>query len=100
LLTNAIKYSPQGEKIWIEIQSLKNKLVVSVKDQGIGIDKNQQKRIFDRLYQVTDAKEKNFPGLGMGLYISREIIKRHRGAIWVEGEKGKGSTFYFSLPLN
>lgn len=100
LLTNAIKYSPQGEKIWIEIQSLKNKLVVSVKDQGIGIDKNQQKRIFDRLYQVTDAKEKKFPGLGMGLYISREIIKRHRGAIWVEGEKGKGSTFYFSLPLN
>jgi signal transduction histidine kinase len=72
----------------------KNILVVAV------VDKNQQKRIFDRLYQVTDAKEKNFPGLGIGLYISREIIKRHRGAIWVEGEKGKGSTFYFSLPLN
>ncbi len=75
LITNASKYSPENTAIVI------------------------QAKIFERLYQVTDVTEKTFPGLGMGLYISKEIIKRHRGNIWVEGEKGKGSTFYFSLAL-
>ena len=78
----------------------KNDVTVSVTDDGIGIAKDQQKKIFDRLYQVTDDKEKTFPGFGMGLYISKEIISRHHGKIWVESEKGKGSTFFFSLPLH
>lgn len=98
LLTNAIKYSPQGKNIWINITEEKHRYLVSVKDEGIGINKTQQKKIFERLYQVTETKEKTFPGLGMGLYISKEIIKRHQGNIWVEGETGKGSTFYFTLP--
>lgn len=99
LITNAIKYSPAGKKIWLGLELEKNRVTVYVKDQGIGISKHQQKRIFDRLYQVNETKEKTFPGLGMGLYISKEIVKRHRGNIWVNGEKGQGSTFYFSLPL-
>ncbi len=99
LITNAIKYSPEGKHIKIAVKKSNSKAVVSVEDQGIGISKEQQKKIFERLYQVTDPHEKTFPGLGMGLYISKEIVKRHRGAIWVEGEKGKGSTFYFSLPI-
>ncbi len=98
LLTNAIKYSPSGSNIIVHIQKMEGKIVVSVADKGIGIDPTQRTKIFERLYQVTDPKEKTFPGLGMGLYISKEIVKRHRGNIWVEGEKGKGSTFYFSLP--
>jgi signal transduction histidine kinase len=55
--------------------------------------------IFEQFYQVTDAEEKNYPGLGIGLYISCEIVKRHRGQMWVESKKGKGTTFHFSLPL-
>jgi signal transduction histidine kinase len=55
--------------------------------------------IFEQFYQVTDAEEKNYPGLGIGLNISCEIVKRHRGQMWVEGKKGKGTTFHFSLPL-
>jgi K+-sensing histidine kinase KdpD len=99
LLTNAIKYSPPTKKIKVRVEKSGNFALVCVQDSGIGIAKEQQKRIFDRLYQVTDPKEKTFPGLGMGLYISKEIVKRHHGTIWVEGEKGKGSTFYFTLPL-
>jgi signal transduction histidine kinase len=99
LITNAVKYSPSGSKITITLQKEAGKVVVSVKDTGIGIAKDQHKKIFDRLYQVTDMQEKTFPGFGMGLYISKEIIKRHRGTIWVESEKGKGATFSFSLPL-
>lgn len=99
LITNAIKYSPEGKRIKIALKKSNSKAVVSVSDEGIGISKEQQKKIFERLYQVSDPHEKTYPGLGMGLYISKEIIKRHRGMIWVEGEKGKGSTFYFSLPI-
>lgn len=100
LVTNAIKYSPQESSITINLVRKQGKAVVSVTDSGIGIAKDQQKRIFERLYQVADMKEKTYPGFGMGLFISKEIIRRHKGTIWVESEKGKGSTFYFSLPLN
>lgn len=100
LLTNAIKYSPGDGVIIVSVKKDGNNARVSVSDRGIGIAKREQKKIFDRLYQVTDPKEKTFPGLGMGLYISREIIKRHKGKIWVESEKGKGSTFFFTLPLS
>ncbi len=99
LLTNAIKYSPQGGDIKVVVTIIERKAVVSVQDYGIGIPKDQYRKIFERLYQVTGQKEKTFPGLGMGLYISKEIIRRHRGNIWVESQKGKGTTFYFAIPL-
>lgn len=99
LITNAIKYSSEGTVIIIKVSKKGTKAIISVQDFGIGIAKVQQKKIFERLYQVTDRHEKTFPGLGLGLYISKVIINRHRGRIWVEGEKGKGSTFYFTLPL-
>lgn len=99
MLTNAVKYSPEGGKILVRSKVENKKAIVSVKDQGIGIDAKYQKKIFDRLYQVTDAKEKTYPGLGVGLYISAHIIKMHKGEMWVDSEKGKGSTFSFSLPL-
>lgn len=99
LITNSVKYSGKGKKIIVRVKKNTDNVVVSIRDFGIGIDKNKQKKIFEKLYQVTDPKEKTFPGLGLGLYISREIILRHEGKIWVESAKGKGSTFYFSLPL-
>ncbi len=99
LISNAIKYSSQEGKINVHSVINKDEVVVSIKDSGIGINKSEQSRIFDRLYQVTDEQEKTFPGLGMGLYISKEIIDKHNGKIWVESEKGKGSTFFFTLPI-
>jgi len=99
LLTNAIKYSGSGKKIIVSIQQKAKEVIVSVQDFGIGIKKSKQDKIFDRLYQVTDPEEKTYPGLGLGLYISKEIIDRHKGRIWVESEKNKGSTFSFSLPI-
>jgi signal transduction histidine kinase len=98
LLTNAIKYSPEGGDIIIKVLKEKEKVLLSIRDYGIGVDEDQKEKIFDRLYQAGGAKEKTYPGLGMGLFISKEIIKRHKGEIWVESEKGKGSTFYFTLP--
>lgn len=98
LLTNAIKYSPDGGKIIIQCKDLKTKLQVSVKDSGVGIDKNHLQKIFEKLYRVP-GKEKNIAqGLGIGLFVSSEIIKLHRGKIWAESKKGRGSTFYFTLP--
>lgn len=99
LITNAIKYSPDGKEIYVRLKKMDAKAVVSVQDFGIGIAKDQQNKIFERLYQVNGDTEKTFPGFGMGLFICKEIIKKNKGALWVESKKGKGSTFYFSLPM-
>ena len=98
-ITNAIKFSPNSRQIIVSVGKRNGMAQVSVKDFGIGIAKSEQSKIFERLYQVEDGEEKTFPGFGMGLYISRQIIKRHHGNIWAESAKGSGSTFYFSLPI-
>jgi hypothetical protein len=98
LLTNASKYSPHAKQIMIDIKKTNNKATVSIQDFGIGIAKQQQSKVFDRLYQVPDPEAKTFPGLGLGLYIAKEIIKRHQGKIWVKSRPGGGATFSFSLP--
>jgi signal transduction histidine kinase len=99
LLNNAITYSPQGDRVLVRVAISQNKALVSVQDFGIGIAKEHQRKIFERFYQVTDAEEKTYPGLGIGLYISYEIVKRHGGQMWVESKKGEGASFYFTLPL-
>ena len=71
-----------------------------MKDSGIGIPQDRKDHVFERFYRVNGTNEMTFPGLGLGLYISSEIIKRHNGKIWVESEVGSGSTFYFSLPVS
>ncbi len=100
ILNNAVKYSPQADKIVLHMTIDQQNVTVSVQDFGIGIAAPHQQSIFERFYRVPDPIEKTFPGLGIGLYISREIIQRHHGRIWVEGEKGEGSTFNFTLPLS
>ncbi|HTL09691.1 MAG TPA: PAS domain-containing sensor histidine kinase, partial [Chitinophagaceae bacterium] len=97
-IDNAAKYSPAHAviKVATDVQDARVKL--SVQDFGLGIPKDQQGKIFERFFRVSGEKENTYAGLGLGLYISAEIIKRHKGSIGVESEHGKGSTFYFELP--
>ena len=99
LLTNAVKYSPKSDKVLVSLLRTQEEAFVCVKDFGIGIDESYHHKIFERFYQVTDPEEKTYPGLGMGLYISKEIVDRHHGRMWVESRKGEGATFYVALPL-
>lgn len=99
LITNAIKYSPKAGKVIVKMSRGNKEIVIAVKDFGMGIPAKDLKRVFNRFYRVNSA-EKKIPGLGIGLYISAEIIKRHKGRIWAESEPGEGSTFYFTLPVN
>lgn len=98
LIGNAIKYSPQGKIVEIRCLLIDQRVQVSVRDEGLGIPKEDLAMLFDRFYRVESRKLKTISGFGIGLYLSSEIIKRHNGQIWVESEEGKGSTFYFSLP--
>lgn len=98
-LSNAIKYSPYADKIIIQTTTDKEWVTLCVRDFGYGISKENQKKVFDRFYRVEASGQETYSGLGLGLYIASEIIKRHNGKIWVESEEGKGSTFCFSLPL-
>ena len=98
LLTNAVKYSPKANKVLIEIEEKEKILQVSIRDFGVGIPKQHLSKVFERYYRVQDHAV-SFQGLGIGLYISYDIINRHEGNIWVESELNIGSTFYFTLPL-
>lgn len=99
-LTNAIKYSPQSDKIDVAIsRRSENEIAFSVKDYGIGIDKTEQEKIFERFYRAKGKAEQTYPGFGIGLFIAHEFIQKHGGQVWVDSEKGKGSTFTFTLPV-
>mgnify|MGYP001792985940 CR=1 FL=1 len=98
IITNAAKYSPGKNKIIVNSFKKDNAIVVSFKDFGIGIAKEKLSKIFDRFYRV-DEVSKDFSGLGIGLFISAEIINQHDGKIWAESNEEEGSTFYFSLPI-
>jgi PAS domain S-box-containing protein len=100
LLTNAIKYSPNADRVevWIERASNGN-VAVSVKDQGIGIDRQYHDKIFERFYRVQGKEEQTFPGFGIGLFIAKEVLLQHDSSITFTSEKGKGSVFTFNLPV-
>lgn len=98
-LTNAVKYSPENKEIHIETDvSPDGRLLVRVRDFGIGIRKDHQSNIFSKFYRVEETAAR-FQGLGIGLYICAEIIRRHAGEYGVESEPGHGSAFYFSVPI-
>ncbi len=99
LLGNAIKFSPDGGEIRVAIRDDGGPmLTVSVSDQGIGIPKDQQEKIFQRFYQVDGSTTRRFGGTGLGLAIVKGIVESHGGKVWVESEPGKGSIFYFTVP--
>lgn len=98
LINNAIKYSPDADRVDVDLSSIRSGVRIDVKDYGIGISQEEMDKIFDRFYRVKDTKGRTFPGLGIGLYLSREIAQRHKGKIWADSQKGNGSTFHLSLP--
>ena len=98
LLTNAVKYSPQSNQVLINSIVEDGNILFSVQDFGVGIEKENMTRIFEKFYRAKTGF--TLGGFGLGLFISLEIIKAHNGNLWLESEVGKGSTFYFSLPLN
>lgn len=98
LVNNAVKYSPGNETVILKTQLHEKTIRTSVTDFGIGLSADQKELIFERFYRVEDKKHM-ISGLGMGLFISSEIIRNHGGTISVTSEIGKGSTFYFDLPI-
>ncbi len=98
-LTNAVKYAPESKNIEVSCLIEDDTIRVSVKDYGIGIKEENKERIFKRFYREEGKDENTFPGFGIGLYIAADIIKKHRGTIGVDSEKGEGSTFYFTIPI-
>ncbi|RCH53870.1 hypothetical protein DJ568_15125 [Mucilaginibacter hurinus] len=99
LVTNAIKYSPNAGKIIIHSAIENNEVTLCVQDFGIGIPQENLGQVFEQFYRVSGTMQHTFPGLGLGLYISSEIIKREGGRIWVTSKVGEGSTFCFALPI-
>ena len=100
ILNNAIKYSPDGGKITVSMKTTDDQMILSIKDQGLGIPKQDLPTIFDRFYRVDRARSRAQGGTGLGLAIAKEIIKQHNGFIWAKSEYGKGSTFTIVLPYD
>ncbi len=98
LLSNAIKYSPKSTGVQVQVSVTENEVLVCVTDQGIGIADGHHHKVFQRYYRV-EENSVQFQGLGVGLFISYEIVHRHKGEMWVESRMGEGSKFYFKLPL-
>jgi PAS domain S-box-containing protein len=99
LLSNAVKYSPQGTKVTVLCEAKGREMVVGVRDEGVGIAPEEEARIFERFYQVAMAGGGKPSGTGLGLTICKRIVEAHGGRIWVESKVGKGSTFYFAIPI-
>ena len=97
-LSNAIKYSNGNKEVVLGISRLKNIVTVHVKDKGLGISKEHLPYLFERFFRI--EKTKSIEGIGLGLYLCRQIIRAHHGHVWAESDVNKGSTFFFSLPLN
>ncbi len=102
LLTNAIKYSPGSDTVWVRTMHVADargkRVVIAVRDTGLGMQAEDVPHVFDRFFRAHGTDRDTYPGLGLGLYISKEIVDRHGGDIWAESIPGKGSTFYVALP--
>lgn len=99
LVSNAVKFTPDGGNIGIEVKTQKDSVSVSVWDTGLGIEKENQERIFNPFVQLESPYSKKFQGTGLGLAITRKLVEMHGGKISVESEPGKGSRFTFTLPV-
>jgi signal transduction histidine kinase len=99
LLENAIRYNKIGGEIELVLKKKDSEIEFSIRDTGIGIPKNQQERIFTKFFRAPNALKLETEGSGLGLFIVKNIIEAHGGRIWFESEEGKGTTFYFTLPV-
>ncbi|OGI68674.1 hypothetical protein A3A05_03240 [Candidatus Nomurabacteria bacterium RIFCSPLOWO2_01_FULL_41_12] len=99
LLENAIKYTIEGGRIEIDVKQEPDHLVISIADNGIGIPKDQAKDVFVKFFRARNAVKQETDGSGLGLYIAKSIVEKNGGTIWFDSEEGKGSSFYFTVPL-
>jgi signal transduction histidine kinase len=97
LMNNATKFTPEGGNISVRVRKQDTGLVIEVQDDGIGIAKEQQSRLFKPYSRLSSDRQRH-PGLGLGLALSKQVVELHGGRIWVDSEPGKGSTFSFFLP--
>ncbi|QED49923.1 cell wall metabolism sensor histidine kinase WalK [Cytobacillus dafuensis] len=98
IISNALKYSPEGGKITFRLEEKNDIVVIGVSDQGVGIPKNNINKIFERFYRVDKARTRKLGGTGLGLAIAKEMVEAHGGEIWATSKEGKGTTISFSLP--
>ncbi|MCZ7666011.1 MAG: cell wall metabolism sensor histidine kinase WalK [Chloroflexi bacterium] len=98
LMANAMKFSPDGGVIQIAVTDLPEAVQVVVSDEGVGMPRDKQSRIFDRFYQIDGSSRRRFGGTGIGLAIVKRIVDAHHGKIWVESEVEKGSSFFLLYP--
>jgi len=98
VLDNAIKYSPQGGQVMVRLEEHTAEYLVSIIDQGIGINQEYLDHIFERFYRVHNQASRQYSGIGLGLYVTKEIVEKHGGHIWVTNNQGLGCTFSFTLP--
>jgi two-component system sensor histidine kinase VicK len=98
IISNALKYSPEGGQVTFSIKEREDKIIVSIADQGMGIPKENIGKVFDRFYRVDKARTRKLGGTGLGLAIAKEMVNVHGGAIWATSEEGKGTVISFSLP--
>jgi signal transduction histidine kinase len=98
ILSNAVKYSPDGKRVLVSVSKADGTVTIQVRDFGVGIPEDEQLNIFERFYR-TRGTSRTISGFGLGLYISRDIIKRHNGRIWVQSEEN-GTSFFISLPVH
>jgi len=99
IISNAIKYSPEGGEIRLKVEQKRHHLLISVKDEGIGIAYDKLDKIFERFYRADKARSRKLGGTGLGLAITKELIEAHHGKIWAKSKEGKGTTILFTLPL-
>ena len=99
IISNAIKYSPDGGVINFKVEKQVRQIVISIKDEGIGIPYDKLDKIFDRFYRADKARTRELGGTGLGLAITQEIVEAHYGKIWVNSQEDAGTTIYFTLPL-
>jgi signal transduction histidine kinase len=99
ILDNAVKYSPAQTSIMLKAELQPEALLVSISDHGKGIPEEERQKIFERLYRIEQRLQKDPGGLGLGLSLCKALVEGHGGRIWVESAVGKGSTFYFTIPL-
>jgi two-component system sensor histidine kinase VicK len=98
LVANAVKYSFQSGLVEVRLEQSRSHLRIAVRDQGVGIPRREQQRVFEKFYRLDPNMTGGVSGTGLGLYICRELVRRMDGRIWVESSEGRGSTFFVELP--